>query len=264
MMITITVTQLQGMLAAYGWPFVRIIAFIATEPVLGNRAIPLQVKVALALLVTIVIAPVLPPPPDVPPASAAGLLILAQQVLIGAAMGFASRIVIAAAEMAGQLAGLQMGLGYALFFDPESSGQAPLVAEFYGLIAILVLLATNGHYVLLTALAESFRVLPAALEPLSGRGFLTLVSWGSKIFEIGMMMSLPVIGALLVANIGIGILVRAAPQLNIFAIGFPITLAVGFLMMYVSLPLLVPMVDALAQGGVALMMRMLEQFRPVP
>lgn len=98
-MITLTVAQLQGLLAAYGWPFVRIIAFIATEPVLGNRAIPRQVKIALALLITVVVAPVLPPPPDVPPASAAGLLVLAQQVLIGAAMGFASRIVIAAAEM---------------------------------------------------------------------------------------------------------------------------------------------------------------------
>lgn len=261
-MITLTVAQLQTMLAAYGWPFVRIIAFIATEPVLGNRAVPLQVKIGLALLVTVVIAPVLPAPPDVAPASAAGLLVLAQQVLIGAAMGFASRIVIAAAEMAGQLAGLQMGLGYALFFDPESSGQAPLVAEFYGLIAILTLLATNGHYLILTALVESFRVLPPALEPISARGFLTLVTWGGQIFEIGLMMSLPVIGALLVANIGIGILVRAAPQLNIFAIGFPITLGVGFLMLYLSLPLLVPMVDALAHSGIAVMMRILEQLRP--
>lgn len=262
MVITVTVAQLQGLLATYGWPFVRIIAFIATEPVLGNRAVPLQVKIGLALLVIVVIAPVLPAPPDVAPASAAGLLVLAQQVLIGAAMGFASRIVIAAAEMAGQLAGLQMGLGYALFFDPESAGQAPLVAEFYGLIAILTLLATNGHYLILTALVESFRVLPPALEPISARGFLTLVTWGGQIFEIGLMMSLPVIGALLVANIGIGILVRAAPQLNIFAIGFPITLGVGFLMLYLSLPLLVPMVDALAHSGIAVMMRILEQLRP--
>ena len=160
--------------------------------------------------------------------------------------------------MAGQLAGLQMGLGFALFFDPESSGQAPLVAEFYGLIAILTLLATNGHYVILTALAESFRVLPLMVEPMSARGFLTLVSWGGQIFEIGLMMSLPVVGALLIANIGIGILTRAAPQLNIFAVGFPVTLTVGFVMLYLSLPLIVPMIDSLAQGGIAAIMRILE------
>jgi flagellar biosynthesis protein FliR len=263
-MLTLTVAQLEGLLAVFGWPFVRILAFIATEPVLGNRSVPLQVKLALALFLTLLIAPILPAPPPVSPASAAGLLVLAQQVLIGAAMGFTARIVIAAAEMAGQLAGLQMGLGFALFFDPESAGQSPLVAEFYGLIAILTLLATNGHYVILTALVESFRVLPLVVEPISARGFLTLVSWGSQIFEIGLMMSLPVVGALLIANIGIGILTRAAPQLNIFAVGFPITLTVGFLMLYLSLPLIVPMIDALAQGGVAAIMRILEQLRPAP
>lgn len=263
-MLTLTVAQLEVLLAAFGWPFVRILAFIATEPVLGNRSVPLQVKVALALFVTLLIAPVLPPPPPVSPASAAGLLVLAQQVLIGAAMGFTARIVVSAAEMAGQLAGLQMGLGFALFFDPESSGQAPLVAEFYGLIAILTLLATNGHYVILTALAESFRVLPVMVEPMSARGFLTLVRWGGQIFEIGLMMSLPVVGALLIANIGIGILTRAAPQLNIFAVGFPVTLTVGFVMLYLSLPLIVPMIDSLAQGGIAAIMRILEQLRPAP
>lgn len=263
-MITLTVAQLEGLLAVFGWPFVRILSFIATEPVLGNRAVPLQVKVALALFLTVLIAPGLPAPPSVAPASAAGLLILAQQVLIGAAMGFAVRIVISAAEMAGQLAGLQMGLGFALFFDPESSGQAPLVAEFYGLIAILTLLATNGHYLILTALAESFRVLPLMIEPISARGLLTLVNWAGQIFEIGLMMSLPVVGALLIANIGIGILTRAAPQLNIFAVGFPVTLMIGFVMLYLSLPLIVPMMDAMSHRGVAVVMRMLELLRPVP
>jgi flagellar biosynthetic protein FliR len=263
-MLTLSVAQLEGLLAVFGWPFVRILSFIATEPVLGNRSVPLQVKLALALFVTVLIAPILPAPPPVPPASAAGLLVLAQQVLIGAAMGFTARIVVSAAEMAGQLAGLQMGLGFALFFDPETAGQSPLVAEFYGLIAVLTLLATNGHYVVLTALAESFRVLPVTVEPMASRGLLTVVSWGGQIFESGLMMSLPVVGALLIANIGIGILTRAAPQLNIFAVGFPVTLTVGFLMLYLSLPLIVPMIDALAQGGVAAIMRILEQLRPLP
>lgn len=260
-MIALTVAQLEGLLAQFGWPFVRILAFIATEAVLGNRAAPFGIKVALALAVTVMVAPVLPPPPGLPVASAAGLLVLAQQILIGVAMGFTTRIVIAAAEMAGQMAGLQMGLGFAVFFDPQGGGQTPVVAQFMGVLAVLVLLASNGHYMMLTALVESFRILPLSPEPLAAKGFLTLVSWAAQIFQVGLMLSLPVVGALLVTNVGIGVLTRAAPQLNIFAVGFPITLGVGFLMLYLALPLVAPVIDQLAQAGLAVMLRVLEGLR---
>lgn len=263
-MISLTVAQLEGWLATFGWPFVRILSFVATEPVLGNNAVSFRVKVALSLFLAVLIAPVLPAPPGVSPASAAGLLILAQQVLIGAAMGFAARIVVSAAEMAGQLAGLQMGLGFAVFFDPQGGGQTPLMAQFFGLIAVLALLATNGHYLMLTALRESFTVLPVSAEPLAPPGFLTLVHWGGEIFRTGVMLSLPVVGAVLIANVAIGVLTRAAPQLNIFAVGFPITLAVGFLMLYLSMPIVVPLIEALGETGVATVIRVLQQLRPGP
>ncbi len=263
-MIALTVAQLEGLLAQFGWPFVRILAFIATEAVLGNRAVPFGIKVALALAITLVVAPVLPAPPALPVVSPQGLLILAQQILVGVAMGFTTRIVIAAAEMAGQMAGLQMGLGFAVFFDPQGSGQTPIVAQFMGVLTVLVLLASNGHYVMLTALVESFRILPLSPEPLAARGFLTLVAWGAQIFQVGLMLSLPVVAALLVANVGIGILTRAAPQLNVFAVGFPITLGVGFLMLYLSLPLVVPVIDQLAQAGHAVMLRVIEGLAGTP
>lgn len=263
-MIGLSVAQFHALLAALGWPFVRILAFIATEPVLGNRSVPLRVKILLALLLAILVAPTLPVGPRIEVAGAAGLLVLGQQILIGVAMGFAARIAVAAAEMAGQLAGLQVGLGFAVFFDPQGSGQTPVVAQFYGLIAILTLLASDGHHLLLTALAESFRALPVTDAPLAAPGFRLLVDWGAEIFRAGLMMSMPVVGALLVANICIGVLTRAAPQLNIFAVGFPATLALGFLMLYLSLPLIVPAIESLSHDGVAVMMRMLERMRPVP
>jgi len=263
-LIELSVARFAELLAVVGWPFVRILSFIAAEPVLGNRTVPMRVKVLLALMLALVISPTLPPPPAVDPGSAAGLLILAQQVIIGVAMGFTARIVVAAAEMAGQLAGLQVGLGFAVFFDPQGSGQTPIVAQFYGLIAILTLLAMDGHHLLLTALAESFRTLPVSLEPVGAPGLRVVVTWGSEIFRAGLMMSLPVVGALLVANVALGVLTRAAPQLNIFAVGFPVTLALGFMMFYLSVPLLVPMIESLSQQGVAVMMRALEQMRPVP
>jgi flagellar biosynthetic protein FliR len=151
-----------------------------------------------------------------------------------------------------------------VFFDPQGSGQTPIVAQFMGVLTVLVLLASNGHYVMLTALVESFRILPLAPEPLAAKGFLTLVAWGAQIFQVGLMLSLPVVAALLVANVGIGILTRAAPQLNVFAVGFPITLGVGFLMLYLSLPLVVPVIDQLAQAGHAVMLRVLEGLRRTP
>jgi flagellar biosynthetic protein FliR len=262
--IELSVARFAELLAVVGWPFVRILAFIAAEPVLGNRTVPMRAKVLLALMLAIVIAPTLPPPPAVDPASAAGLLILAQQIIIGVAMGFTARIVVASAEMAGQLAGLQVGLGFAVFFDPQGSGQTPIVAQFYGLIAILTLLAMDGHHLLLTALAESFRSLPVSLDPIAPPGLRVVVEWGGEIFRAGLMMSLPVVGSLLVANVALGVLTRAAPQLNIFAVGFPVTLALGFMMFYLSLPLVVPMIESLSQQGVAVMMRVVEQMRPTP
>ncbi|MBK8018680.1 MAG: flagellar biosynthetic protein FliR [Betaproteobacteria bacterium] len=263
-MIELAVAQLQPLLVSVGWPFVRILAFFSTEPVLGNRSVPVRVKVALSVFVAILVSGAVPGPAGVEPFSAAGLLVLVQQLVIGVAMGFAARITVSAAEMAGQLAGLQVGLGFAVFFDPQGSGQTPVVAQFYGIIAVLTLLATNGHYTLLTALVESFRTLPMTPEPISGRGFLTLVTWGGEIFKAGLMMSMPVVGALLVANIAIGILTRAAPQLNIFAVGFPVTLALGFVMLYLSVPLIVPAIESLESATAAAIMRILEQLRPAP
>lgn len=263
-MIELSVARFGELLATLGLPFVRILAFLATEPVLGNRTIPARVKVLLSLLVAMIVVPTLPAMPKVDPASAAGLLVLAQQILIGVAMGFVARIVVAAAEMAGQLAGLQVGLGFAVFFDPQGSGQTPVVAQFYGLIAVLTLLATDGHHVMLTALAQSFRTLPIDSQPVAAAGLRVIVEWGGEIFRAGLMLSMPVVGALLVANVSMGVLTRAAPQLNIFAVGFPVTLGLGFLMLYLSVPLIVPAIENLSKDSTVMMMRVLERLRPVP
>jgi flagellar biosynthetic protein FliR len=263
-MIELSVARFGELLATLGFPFVRVLAFIATEPVLGNRTIPARVKVLLALLVAMVVAPTIGPMPKIDPASAAGLLVIAQQILIGVSMGFVARIVVAAAEMAGQLSGLQVGLGFAVFFDPQGSGQTPVVAQFYGLIAILTLLAADGHHVMLTALVQSFQTLPIDSSPVAAAGLRVVVEWAGEIFRAGLMLSMPVVGALLVANVSMGVLTRAAPQLNIFAVGFPVTLGLGFLMLYLSLPLIVPAIEAISQESTVVMIRVLERMRPVP
>lgn len=259
-MISITSQQWYAWIAAFFWPFLRVFGVILAEPVLGNRSVPVPVKVGFAVFVTLVIAPVLPPMPAVDPASAAGVLIAVQQLLIGLAMGFTIRIALTAAEMAGQLAGLQMGLGFAVFFDPQSSAQTAVVGQFVGLFAILIFLSTNGHALVVTALAESFTALPVSTAPLNPLGLSLLVEWGAVIFEAGLLIALPVIAALLIANIAVGIMTRAAPQLNLFAVGFPITLMTGFVALYLAVPYMGPALAQLFEQAMMAMGRIAETF----
>jgi flagellar biosynthetic protein FliR len=261
-MIAITTEQWYAWIAAFLFPFLRVIGLVVAEPILGNRSVPATTKVGFAVFITVLVAPALPPVPAVEPASAAGLLIGAQQLLIGLAMGFVIRIALTAAEMAGQLAGLQMGLGFAVFFDPQSAAQTAIVGQFVGLFAILVLLATNGHYVILSALVESFRALPITAQPLDPLGWRVLVDWSGIIFSAGLLISLPVIAALLVANIAVGVMTRAAPQLNLFAVGFPITLATGFVALYFAVPYMGPALAALFEQATVALGRVVEALAP--
>lgn len=259
-MIQITTAQWYAWIAAFMFPFLRILGLILADPLLGNRSVPVAAKLGLALFVTLMVAPLLPPMPAVEPASAPGLLIAAQQVLIGVAMGFALRIALTAAEMAGQLAGLQMGLGFAVFFDPQSGVQTAVVGQFVGLFAILIFLSVNGHHVVLGALVESFRALPISAEPVNPLGLRVLVEWGGVIFSAGLLISLPVVAALLIANTAVGVMTRAAPQLNIFAVGFPVTLATGLVALYLATPYIGPALANLFEQAVLAMGRVAEAF----
>jgi flagellar biosynthetic protein FliR len=194
-------------------------------------------------------APAIPALPAADPMSLAGLLILLQEMLIGLAMGFSMRVVFAAIEMAGEVTSLTMGLGFATFFDPQSSGRSSAISQFLALVATMAFLAVNAHLVLLSALAESFVTLPISASPISTGAPLELARWGGRIFSAGLQLSLPIVAALLITNVALGILTRAAPQLNLFGVGFPITLGVGFLVISLALPYLgTPILNLFNQG----------------
>lgn len=254
-MISITSIQLNAWMAAFFFPFIRILALISSAPVLGARGSPMRVKVGFAFVVTVVVAPNVGNIPQVDPGSALGLMIVAQQVAIGLAMGMAMRVVFSAVEMAGHLIGLQMGLGFATFFDPQNSAQTPVMASFLGMLAILVFLTLNGHALMIEAVVQSFRELPILAQPLSFAGWKVLVNWGGQIFLAGVLLSLPVIAALLITNISIGIMTRAAPQLNIFAVGFPITLMAGFVVLSISLPYFIPLLERFMHDAIQVMLK---------
>lgn len=254
-MISVTSAQLEIWMAAFFLPFFRILALVVTSPFFGARGIPASTKIGFAFVLTVLVAPVLPPMPPVQPASAQGLMILVQQLMIGTAMGLAIRVVFTAVEMAGHIVGLQMGLGFATFFDPQNSAQIPVMGQFLGLIAMLLFLAINGHLLVITALVESFRVLPLSLTPVASEGWRTLALWGGEIFQSGVLIALPAIAVLMMTNLALAILTRAAPQLNIFAVGFPLTLAVGFIILSLSMGYFLPVFSQLVESGIHTMMQ---------
>ena len=163
--------------------------------------------------------------------------------VIGLAMGFALRLVFTAVEMAGDLIGLQMGLGFAMFYDPGDVQHTPIVGQFMSLLATLTFLAINGHLLVISTLAESFRALPIGHAPLQGGFFQALAQHGAIVFVAGLQLALPLIVTLLVVNLSLGVLTRAAPQLNIFAVGFPVTLAIGFAALVLTLPYFGPLFE---------------------
>jgi flagellar biosynthetic protein FliR len=236
--ITFTSAQLDAWLVAFMFPLARILGLLASAPVFNNSAQPARIRLAIGLAITIALAPVLPPMPAISPGSWIGLVVLAQQMLIGLLLGFTLRIAFVAVDIAGELIGLQMSLSFAVLYDPQSGGQTPVLSEFLGLFATLLFLALNGHLLTLSVLAESFRLLPVSAQPFAAGGFASLLAWSSTLFSAGVLLALPLIAALLIANLAMGVLARVAPQLNIFAVGFPVTLMTGFVVLMFSIPYL--------------------------
>jgi len=244
-MFSITTAQIDAWIVAFAYPLVRILAFIAAAPLWSTAGIPRRTRLILGLCITIALVPALPPMPTVAPGSLPGLWILAQQLLIGIGMGFAARIVFSAVDMAGEFIGAQMGLGFATAYDPLSSSQTPVISEFIGLLGLLLFLSLNGHLIYIATLAQSFHAIPVSAVPLAAGSWLNLAELGSKIFSAGLLIALPVVVALMITNIALAVLTRAAPQLNIFALGFPLTLSGGFIALAISMNYLAAPLQAL-------------------
>jgi flagellar biosynthetic protein FliR len=235
-MISFSETLLTQWLGDYFWPFTRMAALITAAPVFNLRQIPARFKVALAIMVTVIIVPVLPPSPSVPLFSSDALLILLQQVAIGVAMGFVFQLAFNALVFGGQTMAYSMGLGFAHMMDPQNGVQVPVVSQYWLILAMLVFLLTNAHLLLIDLLVDSFQVVPIAPQGITVAGLWGLLAWSSRLFAAGLTLAMPVIVALLLTNIGLGFVTRAAPQLNIFAVGFPMTLTMGLVLMWLTLP----------------------------
>ena len=235
-MIAIDSAQLDAWLALFIFPLTRILALLATAPVLNNAALPRRIRLVAGLAIAMAMVPALPPAPAPQAGSWLGLTVIVEQLLIGSMMGFTLRLAFAAIDVAGELIGLQMGLSFATFFDPVAGGQTPVITQFLGLLTALFFLAMNGHLLAIYLLAESFTVLPIGNLPFQAISLAALVKAAAMMFSLGVLLALPLITALLVTNLALGVLSRVAPALNLFAVGFPVTLALGFLILLMCLP----------------------------
>jgi flagellar biosynthesis protein FliR len=260
-MITLTYAQLNAWITAFLWPFARIAALVATAPVISQSSVPTRVKIGLTAFLTLVVSPTIGPLPEVTVFSASGIWIMVNQIVIGAALGVTMQLVFAAVELGGALIGLQMGLGFATFFDPTSNSSAEVIARYLNTIAMLAFLAFDGHLQVVTSLAGSFQTVPISAGALGTAGFRALVQWGGAIFSAALLLALPVVVALLIANLSLGILNRAAPQIGVFQIGFSVTLIVGMLLLQLMLPNMIPFFSRLFEVGVDTMGRVANALR---
>lgn len=234
-MLTLTTGQLEAWLALYIWPFIRIGACFMAAPVFGAQFVPPRVRLLLAGAVTLIVAPLVPTT-EVTTFSAAGVVVAFQQIIIGLATAFALQLIFDALAMGGQLLSNTMGLGFAFNVDPLRGVGTPVLGQLYMLLVTLTFLALNGHLLLIEVLAQGFTTLPVGIAGLDGTALWNLVAWGNQLFAGALTVALPGMTALLVVNLAFGVMSRAAPTLNLFAVGFPVTLIAGLVIVYAGLP----------------------------
>lgn len=249
-MLNIAASQLQGWIGDWIWPFFRIAACLMVAPVFGAGFVPPRLRIVLAGAIAWLVVPLLPPAPDIEPFSLPGLLVLAEQVLIGIAIGFVLQLVFDAVGLAGQLLANTMGLSFAFNVDPLRGASTAAIGQFYVVLMVLTFLVLDGHLAVVKLLVEGFRTLPVGAQGLGADGLLRVVASGSLLFSGALSIALPGLTALLVANIGFGLISRAAPTLNIFAVGFPVTIVFGLVVLQLGLP-------GVQQGFVSLLQQVL-------
>jgi flagellar biosynthetic protein FliR len=222
--------------SSFFWPLLRISAMFVSIPVFSGRFVDSKIIVGAALLITFFTIPLLPQAPAIEVMSHQGLVTGLQQILIGLLMGFVLQLVFSAVIFAGQGIAYSMGLGFASMVDPATGVSVPVISQFYLVLSTLLFLTLGGHLLLIEMLIDSFQSLPIGVNGIERSDLWSVIAWSSRLFSAGLLMAMPAIASLLMVNVAFGVVTRAAPQLNIFAVGFPITLVLGALLMWLTLP----------------------------
>jgi flagellar biosynthetic protein FliR len=242
-------------LASSVWPFFRIAGVIMVAPVFGARLVPMRVRLALAVAATVVVAPLVPVTQPFDLTLASGFTVL-QEVLIGVAIGFCLQMIFDALIIAGQTIAMSMGLGLATMVDPQRGISVPVISQFFVILGLLIFLSLGGHLATVQLLSDSFTVLPIG-QGIGAEGAWTIAAWGSQMFAGALRIALPAATALLIANIAFGVMSRAAPTLNLFAVGLPAGLLIGFLLLLLNIGHLSSLLAQFLESTLAMLATML-------
>jgi flagellar biosynthetic protein FliR len=234
-MLEFTALDLNSWLSQYFYPFARIAGCLGVMPLLGSKLVPRQIRLLLAVSITLIVAPLLPAMPNVDPMSLGSFIIIFQQMLIGIVLGFMVEIVTQVFVLAGQLIAMQTGLGIATTVDPAQGVSVVVVSQWFLFLVSLTFLALNGHLVLIEVVIESFHTMPISDSGWVAEDYGRMVRWGGWMFASALVIALPALTALLIVNFAFGVMTRAAPQLNIFALGFPVTMMVGLAIIWLNI-----------------------------
>jgi flagellar biosynthetic protein FliR len=238
--------------------FLRVSAVVAMLPILSDRSTPFRIKGGLAVLITMLVIPFVGRPAEMPADPISLLLMMAGEVLIGFILGFASKLIFAGIQMAGDLVGFQMGFSIVNVIDPATSAQVSIISEFQYLLAGLLFLAVDGHHMLILAVSESYTVLPVLGFHVTGALVQSLVELSRELFVIAVKISSPVVIALVFANLGLGLIARTVPQINILVVGFPLQIAIGLIGIGLTVPLFLHLAGGLFSnlpGQIGLLIR---------
>jgi len=235
----------EGQLGTFLLVFLRMSAMVMTMPVLGERSVPARVKGGLSLLLAFMLTPLVPPagPPEehVLPL----LFLMVGEVMIGVIIGFTARVIFAGVQLAGEVIGVQMGLSIANVIDPLTNTQASIIAEMQYLVAMLVFLSVDGHHIFLGAAAESFRLVSPLGFHYSASLMRMIVDLSRDVFVVAVKVSGPLIVVMFLTNVGFGVVARTVPQINVFIVGFPLQLAMGFIFLGITAPVFVKLIAGL-------------------
>ncbi|PID43292.1 MAG: flagellar biosynthetic protein FliR [Gammaproteobacteria bacterium] len=221
--------------AAHLWPLFRVASFLMAVPFVGARLVPMRIRLGLALLITLVILPSVAGGPDIDPLSLPSLYVIFQQVLIGVSLGFLVTLFTQMFVVAGQIMAMQMGLGFAAMMDPANGVSVPVLSQFFLVTVTLVFLSMNGHLLMIDVIVTSFHAWPISASMIDPGAVWAVIHRIVWLFSAALLIALPVSASVFIVNVSFGVMTRAAPQLNVFALGFPIAQIFGMVLVYVSL-----------------------------
>lgn len=251
----ISITEIGDLVAAFLLPLFRISSFFLAAPLFGAQLVPPRIKLILAITVTALLVPVIPEVPKVDAMSAATILLIAKEILIGLGMAFVLQMLMQVFVMGGQIAAMQMGLGFASMMDPVNGVSVTVISQFYLMLITLLYISMDGHLATLQVFVESFNAIPIGTQ-LGPDFFWQLVTMMSWCLAGALLIALPAVTALLIINGALGIVSRAAPQLNIFSIGFPLMIILGLIILWASMMGVLPQFERFS-GEALQMMRQL-------